>query len=151
MTANGSAITVVAPFEIITSDGLESEAGTGGGAALSRTILTKRFSGALDATSVTHMLAAVASTGRGYVAHERIDGMLDGRRGTFVLQHGGLADADDVTAFGDVIPGSGTGELSGLRGHARYQHDGATAVLTLTYRLDGVQTSPAGATPDVRS
>lgn len=151
MTANGSATTVVARFEITASEVQESEDGAGKGAALSRTILTKRFSGALDATSVTQMLAAVASAGRGYVAHERIDGALDGRHGTFVLQHGGLADGNNVTAFGAIIPGSGTGELVGLRGEAHYQHDGATALLTLTYGFGDPHATPADDAPRARA
>lgn len=82
------------------------------------------------------MLSAVSAVGRGYVAVERIDGSLDGRRGTFVIQHGGIPDGADATAFGDIIPGSATGELTGLRGTASYLHDGDPARLTLTYTVE---------------
>lgn len=128
--------TAVADFEVVSSKVEEREEQPTEGAALARTVLAKRFSGALEGTSVTQMLTAVAAGGRGYVASERVEGVLDGRRGSFVLQHGGLVDGDDVSAFGEIIPGSGTGELVGLHGHASYFHEGDVARLTLTYALD---------------
>lgn len=127
--------TAVAEFEITGWDVATAEDEGGEGAALARTVVRKRFSGPLEATSVTELLTAVTSGGRGYVAVERIEGVLDGRAGSFVVQHGGLGDGATATAFGDVVPGSGTGELTGLRGSASYEHDGDTARLTVRYSL----------------
>ena len=73
--------------------------------------------------------------GRGYLAMERVEGVLDGRRGSFVIGHGGLDDAGELASFGSVVPGSGTGELTGLRGRAHYVHEGDVACLRLTYAL----------------
>ena len=61
--------------------------------------------------------------------------MLAGRRGTFVLQHGGVGDEQSQEAFGRVVPGSGTGELAGLHGEVAYAHDADGARITLTYGL----------------
>ncbi len=54
----------------------------------------KQFHGALDATSVVHMLAAMSPVdGSGaYVAIERIVGTLDGLSGSFLAQHNGILD-----------------------------------------------------------
>ena len=107
-----------------------------GGTALSRAAVRKTFTGPLEGTSSAQLLMAEAGDGRGYVASELVDGVLEGRRGTFVIQHGGVAAGDeDGRSFGHVVPGSGTGELAGLRGDAAFAHDEAGARLTLTYEL----------------
>ena len=54
----------------------------------------KRFQGALDATSVVHMLAVGTEVegSAAYVAIERITGTLEGRTGAFFMQHNGVMD-----------------------------------------------------------
>jgi hypothetical protein len=52
----------------------------------------------------------------GYVAIDRISGVLDGRTGTFVLQHYGLMARGEGTLTVTVVPDSGTAELTGLTG-----------------------------------
>jgi hypothetical protein len=52
----------------------------------------------------------------GYVAIERVDGVLDERRGTFVLQHTGTMNRGAPSLSVTVVPDSGTGELEGLAG-----------------------------------
>ena len=94
------------------------------GPVLARATVRKRFSGALEAESVAELLMCGEV---GYVANERVTGTLDGRAGTFVLQHGATLDPDgSAFQFGTIVPGSGTGELTGLRGTARMQHERAT-------------------------
>ena len=80
--------------------------------------LEKRFHGALDAASKGQMLAfrSAVEGSAGYVAMELVDGMLDGRRGTFVLQHSGTMTRGAPHLVLGVVPDSGTGELAGLRG-----------------------------------
>ena len=56
----------------------------------------------------------------------------DGRSGTFVIQHGGLAEGDRQDSFGSIVPNSGTGELAGISGHAK---EAQREVLTLVYTL----------------
>ena len=50
-----------------------------------------------------------------------------------MIQHGGLADGDDQSTFGTVVPHSGTAGLAGLSGQATEASHG---VLTLTYVFD---------------
>jgi hypothetical protein len=105
------------------------------GPKLARITVRKRFTGPLEGTSVAELLTAGAEGGRGYVASERVEGVLDGRAGTFVLQHGGVEDGTAQRAFGHIVPGTATGALEGLRGEAEYAHDERGARLTLTYTL----------------
>ncbi len=88
------------------------------GTTLSRLSMAKRFEGALQATSTGEMLAARTPQpeSAGYVALERVRGVLDGRSGTFVLQHSGTMSPDGQELTVTVVPDSGTGELEGLQG-----------------------------------
>jgi hypothetical protein len=123
--------TITASFEITGWDETVYEE-PAEGPPLARATVRKRFSGPLEGTSVAEVLLAGRS---GYLASERVDGALDGRRGTFVIQHGGVGDETDQHAFGHIVPGSGTGELRGLRGEAAYAHDDSGARLTLAYSI----------------
>jgi len=93
-----------------------AEPETDGG--VGRMALDKAFRGDLEATSKGTMLAV--QTGEkgsaGYVALERVTGALRGRRGSFVLQHSGTMDRGTPSLVITVVPGSGTDELTGLRG-----------------------------------
>lgn len=122
--------------QVATADDVSSVVGVD----LSRSVFEKNFSGDLDASSITEMLATrTDSGGAGYVAMERIVGQLHDRVGTFVLLHMGTIDGDGApVGHWVIVPGSGTGELTGIGGHA---HIGAEADgthrLQLHYELDG--------------
>lgn len=88
------------------------------GPKLTRITIRKRYRGALEGTGVATVLTAQGEDGQAYVACERVEGVLDGREGTFVIQHGGVGDAASQRTFGQIVPGSGTGELRGLAGEA---------------------------------
>lgn len=47
---------------------------------------------------------------------ERVTAILEGKSGTFMLQHHGILDRRRPTLTVVVIPDSGTGELAGLAG-----------------------------------
>lgn len=83
-----------------------------------RMTIDKQFRGDLDATSRGQMLMAgtAVAGSAGYVAMERVTGALHGRSGTFVLQHSGTMARGAGELRVTVIPDSGTGELTGLRG-----------------------------------
>jgi len=128
--------TVTATFEITGWDETTYDVPPEG-PPLARATVRKRFSGPLEGTSVAELLTAQGDGGAGYLASERVDAALEGRRGTFVIQHGGIGDEDEQRAFGQIVPGSGTGELEGLRGEAVFAHDDAGARLKLSYTLAG--------------
>lgn len=83
-----------------------------------RMSLDKRFHGALEATSRGEMLASSDGTSGagGYVALELVRGTLDGREGSFVLQHSSTMARGAAEQSIVVVPESGTGALAGLRG-----------------------------------
>ena len=60
------------------------------------------------------MLAAMTDVegSAGYVAMERVAGKLDGREGTFALQHSGTMTRGTPHLVITVVPDSGTGQLA---------------------------------------
>lgn len=101
--------------------------------------LDKRYHGPLDAVGQGLMLSFVSPVpgSAGYVAIERVAGTLDGREGSFVLQHHGVMDRGQPRLEVVVVPDSGTGALAGLAGRLdiRIEPDGRH-VYTLDYTLE---------------
>jgi hypothetical protein len=87
-------------------------------AAIGRMLIDKQFLGDLEASSQGQMLAFRSETkgSAGYVAMERVHGSLNGRTGSFVLQHSGSMARGDQHLSVTVVADSGTGELTGLQG-----------------------------------
>jgi hypothetical protein len=85
---------------------------------LNRMTIDKHFHGGLEASSKGQMLAATTPTkgSAGYVAMELVDGTLNGRKGSFALQHTGVMNRGKPSLLITVVPDSGTGELTGLTG-----------------------------------
>jgi hypothetical protein len=52
----------------------------------------------------------------GYVAIERVTGTLNGRIGTFILQHSATMNRGTPELSVTVVPDSGTGQLEGITG-----------------------------------
>jgi len=106
------------------------------GATLARARNTKAFEGGITGTSETEMLMASAPDGSAtYVAIERVDAAVGGRKGTFVLRHSALAAGDGGDMRVDVLPGSGTGELAGLTGELAIANDDGEHTYTFDYQL----------------
>jgi len=111
------------------------------GARLTRTRLTKTFRGDVEGESTAELLMAYAAEegSAAYVGFERVVGRIHGRSGSFVLHHTASSDGSrgEPLATWSVVPGSGTGELRGLRGEARIinEPDGGHS-FTLDYNFE---------------
>ena len=99
--------------------------------------IDKTFHGDLDGTSLGQMLAVRTSvTGSaGYVAMERVNGALAGRKGTFALQHSGTMNKGSPSLSVTVVPDSGTEELTGITGTMTIVIDGGRHDYTFLYSL----------------
>lgn len=89
-----------------------------GDPTVGRMSIEKQFRGALEASSKGQMLAVGTDVkgSAGYVAMERVKGTLDGRSGTFALQHSGTMTRGEPQLTITVVPDSGTEQLAGLSG-----------------------------------
>jgi len=90
-------------------------------AKFGRMTIDKQFHGDLDATSKGEMLAGMTDVkgSAGYVALERVTGSLKGHTGSFILQHTGSMDRGAQQLTITVVPDSGTGQLTGLKGQMK--------------------------------
>ena len=88
------------------------------GSTLGRMSIDKQYHGDLDGTSKGQMLTAGTEVkgSAGYVAMERFTGTLNGRKGSFVLQHTGTMDRSALQLTITVVPDSGTDQLAGITG-----------------------------------
>jgi uncharacterized protein DUF3224 len=84
---------------------------------LTRASVTKSFTGDLEGESHVEYLMMYRSDGTAaFVGLERVVGRLGGKSGSFVLQRTGVFESGEAKESYSVVPGSGTGELQGLRG-----------------------------------
>jgi hypothetical protein len=102
-----------------------------------RMLIEKQFQGGLAGMSQLEMLASNAGDrpSGGYVALERFSGTLDGREGTFIMQHSGTMSPGSMEIAVLVTPGSGTGRLEGLTGSLTIRIEGKQHFYELTYSL----------------
>jgi hypothetical protein len=104
---------------------------------LTRAAVTKTFTGDIAGEGhIEYLMMYRSDASATFIGFERIVGSLAGRPGSFVLQRTGVFENGMAKESYAVVPGSGTGELQGLRG------EGATAVghgmehpFTLNYEL----------------
>jgi len=85
---------------------------------LSRFSIDKQIRGDLEATSKGEMFTGgdPKQGVAGYVAIEVVAGTLNGKIGSFALQHAATMDQGGTKMSVIVVPGSGTGALRGISG-----------------------------------
>ena len=83
--------------------------------------MEESYSGDIVGDGVVEFLQAAQADGSAsFVGIERVTGAIAGRSGTFLLQDAGTVEGQVVSGGWFVIPGSGTGELAGLRGEGGF-------------------------------
>jgi hypothetical protein len=103
--------------------------------ALMEVRLSEIFTGDIDGVSTVRALQTLREDKRAsMVSQKRFCGKLHSRSGTFVLQGSETIANGEITATWSVVPGSGTGELAGLRGDGGFNGEfGKGSVGTLDY------------------
>ena len=86
--------------------------------------LSETFTGDIEGESLVRALQVLRDDhSASLVSVQRFSGKLGGREGTFVLQGKETVENGEIRATWFVVPGSGTGELSGLRGEGSFEGD----------------------------
>jgi hypothetical protein len=96
------------------------------GVNFGRMSIDKTFSGALEATT---------KGSAGYVAIEQVSGSLSGKKGSFVLQHFGTVNHGKDNLVLEVVPDSGSGELSGISGKMSIKIENGKHIYAFEYDL----------------
>ena len=104
---------------------------------LTRAAVSKTFTGDIAGEGHVEYLMMYRSDGSAaFVGLERVVGHVGGKAGTFVLHRTGVFENGVAKETYFVIPGSGTGELLGLRGEGESAvGHGAEHPLKLSYEL----------------
>jgi hypothetical protein len=105
------------------------------GPTLSRIHVEETFSGDIEAEGVVDFLQAQMADGSAsFVGIERVTGSLGVRSGSFLLQDQGTVSGSTVSGEWFVVPGSGSGDLAGLRGEGGFSAQlGESAEVSLEY------------------
>jgi hypothetical protein len=94
----------------------------GEGPALIELHLSETFTGDMEGTSPVRALQLLRDDkSASLVSLQRFSGKLGGRLGSFVLQGSETVEAGRIKATWFVVPGSGTAQLSGLRGEGGFE------------------------------
>jgi hypothetical protein len=83
-----------------------------------RMTIDKAFEGDLEGRSYGEMLSSMGlpEGNAGYVAIERFKGSLHAKNGSFSLMHYGRMENGSDSLVLEVVPGTGTGDLAGIKG-----------------------------------
>ncbi len=100
-------------------------------------LIDKQFAGDLEASSKGQMISTMGEVkgSAGYVAIERVTGTLNGRRGSFALQHSGTMTRGVPELSVTVIPDSGTDGLAGITGSMTIRIDAGKHSYTFDYAM----------------
>jgi hypothetical protein len=113
----GVSMRVTGPFDVklVPQDAPDKAEGS----TLGRMSIDKHYHGDLEAIGTGQMLTALTDVkdSAGYVAIERITGTLNGKTGSFVVQHSGTLNHGAQQLSVTVVPDSGTGQLKGIAGN----------------------------------
>jgi len=123
-------------FQVTRWDEETFDEGAGGGPRLARASVSKAYRGALEGEgAVTYLMAHRADGTAAFTGLERVVGGLDGKRGSFLLEHRGTYENGIAKAACRVVAGSGAGGLAGLRGEGRFEARDREAPFDLEYEI----------------
>ncbi|HZC26204.1 MAG TPA: DUF3224 domain-containing protein [Actinopolymorphaceae bacterium] len=114
------------------------------GPRLSHAHTTTTFDGVVEGSSTADYVMYYSGQGEGwgsgtYTGLEQITGTVEGRSGSFVVQHAGEFGGTTVSTRWTVLPGSGTGALADLRGEGAFSggHGEDAVAYTFDYQWGG--------------
>jgi hypothetical protein len=110
----------------------------GGERKLTRAAVAQDLAGDIAGKGQADWLMSYAEDGTAhFVGLQQLEGLIDGREGSVVLETFGDFDGTEATWIAKVVEGSGTGDWRGMRGEGRFQAPhGPKASFTLDYSFD---------------
>ncbi|OKI02049.1 hypothetical protein A6A06_13180 [Streptomyces sp. CB02923] len=111
----------------------------GGFPRLAHAAVTNAFSGGIEAahTVCEYTIVYVTEKTGTFTGMELLEGGIDGRRGTFAVEErGSFGDRGSVHCTFEVVPGSATGDLAGLRGTGEFTAEHGSPSVPYTFDYD---------------
>lgn len=131
ITPSLTAMQTVSTFEIVSWD---EQPYADGDPKLTQTEARKTFTGGIEGEATVRYLMVYRPDGTTPITGlERVIGRIGERSGSFVLQHTGMDEGGVATVTCEVVPGSGTGELAGLRGTGTFSAKAMRVEFTFDY------------------
>ncbi len=92
------------------------------GTKITRTTVTQAYSGYIEGEGRVEYTMFYREDGTAaFVGFERIEGEVGGKKGAFILQHRGTFEEGAARSEWFVVPATGSGELTGLKGSGSYE------------------------------
>ncbi|NBC17248.1 MAG: DUF3224 domain-containing protein [Bacteroidetes bacterium] len=92
------------------------------GLNLTRASVQQTYAGAIDGKgSVEYLMKHRTDETATFVGYERITGAIDGRQGSFLLEHRGTFEGGVAASEWAIVPGSGTDDLAGITGQGTFR------------------------------
>ena len=109
-----------------------------GAPKLVRASVSKAYRGEIEGEGALEYLMIYNVDGSAtYIGYERVVGKIGARSGSFVLEDKGVFEAGMAKSSLRVMPNSGAGELSGLRGEGSYATGHAKEhAMTFAYEIE---------------
>lgn len=107
------------------------------GPKLAESSVEQTYSGDLDGKgTLKYLITTFDDEFSQFIGTERVVGELKGRAGSFILNHKGTHEDGVAKSSLEIVPGSGSGELSGIRGQGSFEASHENATLTLQYDFE---------------
>jgi hypothetical protein len=110
------------------------------GVKFTRASVTKTYRGDIDGEATSESLMFYHGDGSAtFTGQERVVATIGGRQGSFVFEARGTYRDGQATCDCSVVPGSGAGDLLGLRGEGSYvatHSDYPNVSFSMEYRFD---------------
>ncbi len=92
------------------------------GAKLTNAQVTQTYTGSIEGKSqVQYIMAHQADKSAVFVGMEKVTASINGKSGSFVIQHNGKFESGIASSNFVIVTGSGQGELSAIEGSGSYE------------------------------
>ncbi len=108
-----------------------------GGPKLTNSTAINSFHGDIEGEAkLEYLMIYLPDGSASFIGLEQVTGKIGDRSGSFVLRHEGKFAGMTADVSFTVVPRSGTGDLSGLRGEGHFATQGSTASYTFDYNFE---------------
>ena len=101
-----------------------------------RMLIEKSYQGGMEGTGLGQMISKRTEKGVSlYFAIEEFKGRINGKEGALTFVHKGVMDKDSETLKIEILAGSATGALEGIKGEVRLNIDKGRHFYVLDYEF----------------